>query len=219
MACARAVVVAALLVALATGCTGPLPSGFGGPPSATATANPSMTGAVPTPVDGPPGGGETFPAPSPGVHCVEASYLANDVAPIPDGVRFVVTEVELAAGSKYVSIGGSGCTAPLCTANFAWVDGGETCEVALTETRGWNGEKSISLRFAGKADCRAVPHATCVDYVKKVKQKATTLDAALESTRLTTTTTPEETGTTTTGPSETTTTENTTEDTAVSTTT
>jgi hypothetical protein len=176
---------------------------------------------VPT---GPPGGGENFPAPSSGVHCIEANYLANDVAPIPDGVRFVVTEVQLVAGSKYVNIEGSGCTSPLCTANFAWVDGDETCEVALTEKHGWNGEKSISLRFAGKADCRAVSHETCVDYVKKVKRKAATLDVPLESTGITTTTTPEVTETTTTtqdAPSETTTTETTTttEDTAVSSTT
>ena len=173
---------------------------------------------------GPPGGGENFPAPSSGVHCIEANYLANDVAPIPDGVRFVVTEVKLVTGSKYVSIGGSGCTAPLCTANFAWVDGDETCEVALTEKRGWSGEKPISLRFAGKADCRAVSHETCVDYVKKVKRKAATLDDSLESTGITTTTTPEATETTTTTSATTTTettteTTTTTEDTAVSSTT
>jgi hypothetical protein len=190
---------------------GPQPTDENGPQPADNGDHTDPYLAVPTL---PPGGNEDFPTGlAAGVHCVQVNYLANDAAPIPSGVRLVVTSVNLAAGGKYFTVGGSGCTQPLCTDGFAWSHGDETCYVALTEKTGWSGEQDARISMSGKADCRAVTRAVCADYVAKVRKQATTIDLTLDATQTQTTTTQETTApetttpdTTTQAPTETTTT-------------
>jgi hypothetical protein len=127
----------------------------------------------------PPGGRENSPDDVPlGTHCIETTYLDKGNAPIPPGVRLVITSVELEQGGDYFMKGGTGCGRPPCV-GFAWSSGKEKCDVVLSEKPGRpdsDGSPPVSLLMVGKADCRAVSRAICADYVEKVSRVGTTLD-------------------------------------------